>query len=324
MALRIISALSSMRLSSQRLGAPSNPQRAFERLSSGQSITQRPSDVAIISTLKRDTRLATVALTNASTGVSLVSVADKALSEISTLLGKMYSLADAGAKTSFLSIEERSAMQREYTEMASQIQEISTSTTFNGFNPLGSTSANVVFQVGIDDTSSSRLALSASGASLEELGLASTGSGELKHTLTNKESSRSAAELVAGALADIDTKRSAFAAMGDRLEVSIANLSSTRDGIAAAEAGIKEASEMDSVAEKSRSQIIQDAGEALLAQANQQPLSVARLLEGSSADSSNNKDSQIGGIQASTGAAQGPLQRDDGQFKQLFEELKKR
>jgi flagellin len=103
MALRIISALSSMRLSSQRLVAPSDTLRTSERLSSGQRITERPSDVAIISALKRDTRLATVALTNASTGVSLVSVADKALSEISTLLGKMYDLADAGSKTSFLS-----------------------------------------------------------------------------------------------------------------------------------------------------------------------------------------------------------------------------
>ncbi len=324
MALRIISAISSMRPASQQVGPSSNAQRAYERLSSGQRITDRPSDVAIISALRRDTRLATAALTNASQGVSLVSVADQALSEISALLGKMYDLADASASSTFLTIDERLQMQSEYAQMASQVNQIAASTTFNGFSPFGSISANVVFQVGMDGESSSTLAVKTTEADLEALGLQSAGSGDLKYTVTDREASSSLTKLVAGALADVETKRAAFSASADRLQVSIANLTSAREGIAAAQTGIEESTQMESAAEKSRAAIIQDATAGLLAQANQEPLSVARLLEGDLADKPQSKDFQVGGAQQPVGLEQTQLQKSNEPSNKLLEELKKR
>lgn len=324
MALRIISAISLMRPASQQLGSSSNSQRTFERLSSDQRVADRPSDVAIISALRRDTRLATAALANASQGVSLVSVADQALNEISELLGRMYKLADASASSTFLTIDERSRMQTEYAQMASQVNEIAASTTFNGFNPFGSISANVVFQVGMDGESSSSLAVKNTEADLEALGLQSAGSGDLKYTVTGREEAGSLAKLVAGAMADVETKRAAFLASGDRLQVSIANLTSAREGIEAAQAGIEESTQMASAAEKSRAAIIQDATAGLLAQANQEPPSVARLLEGDSSDKSGSKDFQIGGAQQPAGLEQTQLQKDNEPSNKLLEELKKR
>jgi flagellin len=322
MPLRIVSALSSMRLSSQQLGAPLNQQRTFERLSSGQRITGNPADVAISTALRRDIRVATVALTNASVGVAMTSIADDALSEISSLLGRMYDLASYSASTTILSNEDRSVLQREFSAVAGQIQEIANTTTYNGINLL-SANSNIVIQVGIDASASSGITFSGIQGSLEAIGLANSATGALSYSVNTQAASRSAEAMVRAAIDEIENRRSVFTSMEDRLQVSIANLSSAREGISAAENGIKEAGD---TAEKTRSDIIKDAGASLLAQANQQPLSVAKLLEGSSSGESNSKDSFAISAPASAGLSSGgTLSKDsDSQvLAKLREDLKK-
>jgi flagellin len=311
-----------MRLSSQQLGTSLNPQRTFERLSSGQRVGSNPADVAISTALRRDIRVATVALTNASVGVTMTSIADGALSEISSLLGKMYDLASYSASTTILTVDDRSVLQREFSAVAGQIQEIASSTKYNGINLL-STSSNIVIQVGIDGSASSGLTFSMTQGNLEAIGLADSATGALSYSVNTQAASRSAEAMVRAAIDEIENRRSVFTSMEDRLQVSIANLSSTREGITAAENGIKEAGE---TAEKARSDIIKDAGASLLAQANQQPLSVAKLLEGSSSGESSSKDTFAISAPSPAGLAGGSTlskDTDPQALTKLREDLKK-
>lgn len=324
MALRIISALSSMRLPSQQLGAPSSPQRTYERLSSGQQVGNNPVDVAISTSLRRDIRVATVALTNASMGVTLTSIADDALSEISTLLEKMYDLADKSASETILTNEERALIQSEYTAIAGQIQSIAKDTTYNGINLLSGNS-NIVLQVGMDGSSSSGLTLATAQGNLETLGLANSATGTLTYSVNSQAASRSAQAMVQAAMNEIENRRSVFTSMEDRLQVSIANLTSARESLAAAEGGIREASQFEATAEKTRSEIIKDAGSALLGQANQTPLSVAALL-----DLDTSRDSKSKETSAITSASLPRLDnssfqkdRDPSALAKLREEIKK-
>jgi flagellin len=324
MALRIISALSSMRLPSQQLGAPSSLQRTYERLSTGQRVGNNPADVAISTSLRRDIRVATVALTNASMGVTLTNIADDALSEISALLGRMYELADKSASETILTNEERTLIQSEYTAIAGQIQSIAKDTSYNGINLLSGNS-NIVLQVGLDGSSTSGLTLATAQGNLETLGLANSATGALTYSVNTQAASRSAQAMVQAAINEIENRRSVFTSMEDRLQVSIANLTSAREGLAAAEGGIREAAQFEATAEKTRSEIIKDAGAALLAQANQQPLTAAALLDvDSSRESKSKETSAIASTSASrldSGAFQ--RDRDPSALIKLREELKK-
>lgn len=291
MALRIFANLTSMRLPSQKIGVAASSQRPFDRLSSGQQITDRPADVAISAALRRDIRIATTALSNATTGVSLVSVADSAFKEIDTLLGRMYDLADASASSRFMTIDERSFLGQEFSAIAAQIDNVAQTTQFNGINLL-SNGTNVVMQVGTDGMASSQVVFSGSQGALKDLGLANALSGALAYSLNSVEAAKTAREQVAAAIDEITTRRASFTAVEDRLQVSIANLSSARENISAAENGIKSLDQFEATGNKARAEILKDAASAVLAQANQDPLSVAKLLEGASPQDSNRRDIQ--------------------------------
>lgn len=320
MALRIFANLTSMRLPSQQVGVAPSSQRPFDRLSSGQRITDRPADVAISSALRKDIRIATTALTNATTGVSLVSVADSALKEISTLLGRMYDLADASASSRFVTIDERSVLGKEFSAIAAQIDNVAQTTQFNGINLL-SNGTNVVMQVGIDGTASSQITFSGSQGALKDLGLANALSGALAYSLNSVEAAKTAREQVAAALDEITTRRASFTAVEDRLQVSIANLSSARENISAAENGIKGLDQFEAAGNKARADIVKDAASAVLAQANQDPLSVAKLLEGSSPQDFKPQDGpSIQKIEASGSIG---LQKDTSLAESIKEKLSK-
>jgi flagellin len=243
----------------------------------------------------------------------MTSIADSALNEISSLLGKMYDLASYSASTTILSNEDRAVLQREFSAVAGQIQDIANTTTYNGINLL-SANSNVVIQVGIDASASSAITFSGTQGSLEAIGLADVATGALSYSVNSQAASRSAEAMVRAAIEEIENRRSVFTSMEDRLQVSIANLSSMREGISAAENGLKEAGES---AVQARSDIIQDAGTSLLAQANQQPLSVAKLLEGSSSGDSSDKDSFATSAPAPTGLDSGGVLSKDSDVQVL-------
>jgi flagellin len=328
MTLRIFPSLTPLRLTPGAPGLGSSLQRPVGQLSSGigvAGINDRPADVAIRSALRRDVRIASVAMTNASTGVSMVSLGDSALAETSALLGRMADIAQQSIDEALTS-SQRAALQTEFTQIGSQIQNISRTTSFNGVNLL-SGGSNVVLQVGLGNGANDSLALSGVQATLQAMGLSNSTSDALVYSINATDSTdavkaaRTALDAVYAAIGQVDQSRASFQAAEGRLEGSIRDLSVARENIAAAESGIGEFGAMKREGEEARKNIIQDAASALLAQGNQQPALVTQLLDPGVSDSGDKQG--VSGVSSTRLGGGQPLQRDISQTDLLRTDLRK-
>ena len=272
----------------RRLGtSTSQLQKSFERLSSGLRIVRASDDAAglsIADALRADQRVASVAIRNANDGVSLVSIADGALSEIGNVLARMAELSEQSANGIFAS-SQRSALQSEFTALASEIERIAVTTVFNGLNLL-SGGAQVDLQIGFDSRSTSQIGFSGVQGTLAALGLATTGSSQLSYSLnasttaTGQAAAKSALDAVKAAISSLTVNRGTLGAAESRLNVTITNLQVARENFAAAESQIRDVDVAAEAANLTRLNILQQAGAAVLAQANQQPALALALLNG--------------------------------------------
>jgi flagellin len=286
MPISINSNLSSAR--TQRiLGATSeNLNKVFEKLSSGQRINRASDDaagLAIASSLKNNSRIATVAMRNAQDGISTVIVADGALNSMGNILGRLAELATQAANGSY-SITQRSALQAEFEVLGSELERIAVTTEFNGVMLL-SGSQSIAFQVGFDGASTSQILLDQNGgATLQRLGLAEAGTSALSFSLSGtgraeaQEAAKSALAAVNGALTSLNTLRGTLGTVENRLTSAITSLQTSRENIQSAEARITDADVAVEAAELTRINILQQAGSAVLAQANQLPQLAVQLI----------------------------------------------
>ncbi|OVE80163.1 hypothetical protein BVY02_01075 [bacterium J17] len=260
-------------------------QKTFERLSSGLRIVRAADDAAglsIADSLKADGRIAAVAIRNANDGVSLITIADGALSQMSNVLVRMSELAEQSANGIFSPLQ-RSALDAEFRALGSEIQRISETTQFNGLNLL-SGGAEIGLQVGFDSNAESRISYSGVDGTLAAIGLASAGSPQLifslngTDALTGQTASLSALDAVRAAIGSLVANRGVLGAAESRLQVSINNLQVARENFAAAESQIRDVDVASEAAELTRLNILQQAGAAVLAQANQQPALALSLL----------------------------------------------
>jgi flagellin len=260
-------------------------QTAYERLSSGQRINRAKDDaagLAIAESLKADSRIATVAIRNANDGVSIVAITDGAIGEITNILSRLAELAQQSANGVF-STGQRSALQLEFTALMSEIERIALTTEFNGVKLL-SGGAGVTFQVGFDGSSMSQITYSGVQATLSALGL--SGPNSSVHTysvnansdLEAQSAARLALDAINDAIVSVTRNRGTLGAAESRLEISIANLQTARENFTAAESRIRDADVALEAAELTRLSILQQAGTAILAQANQQPQLALQLL----------------------------------------------
>src|SRR5262249_43319 len=152
----------------------------YERLSSGQRINKAADDaagLAIADSLKANQRVATVAIRNASDGISTIAIADSALGEIGNVLSRLAELAEQSANRTY-STTQRSALNNEFVALGSEIERIAVTTDFNGVKLL-SGSSSVTLQVGFDSTSVSQISYNGVQGTLASLGLAGTNSSAL-------------------------------------------------------------------------------------------------------------------------------------------------
>lgn len=260
-------------------------QTAYERLSSGLRIN-RPMDdaagLAIAESLKADARVANVAIRNASDGISVVTITDGAIAEITNILSRLAELAEQSANGVFTN-GQRSALQLEFSALTSEVQRIAETTEFNGLALL-SGGGSVTFQVGFDGSSNSRISYSGVQATLEALGLAAAGSASHMYSIigTTSEASQSASRLaldaIGAAITSVTRNRGTLGAAESRLDTAIGNLRVARENFIAAESRIRDADVAAEAAELTRLTILQQAGTAILAQANQQPQLALQLL----------------------------------------------
>lgn len=258
---------------------------AFERLSSGMRINRAMDDaagLAIAESLKADARIASVAMRNANDGISIVAITDGAIGQITNVLSRLAELAEQSANGVF-STGQRSALQLEFTALTSEIERIAMTTQFNGLKLL-SGGASVVFQVGFDGSSMSQVAYSGVAANLEAIGL---GNANAVHLFSinggsveeAQSASRAALDAVNAAIVSVTRNRGTLGAAESRLDTTIRNLMVARENFTAAESRIRDVDVAEEAAVLARLSILQQAGTAILAQANMQPQLALQLLQ---------------------------------------------
>ncbi len=259
---------------------------AYERLSSGLRINRARDDaagLAIAEALKADSRVAGVAIRNASDGVSVISIADQAIGQIASVLTRLAELSEQSANGVFANTQ-RSALSGEFVALTQEIERIALTTTFNGLRLL-SGGGEVVFQVGFDGSSLSQVTYSGVQATLEALGLARAGTSTMIYSILgatdilSQSASRQALDAINLAITSVNRNRGALGAAESRLEVTIRNLQVARENFQAAESRIRDVDVASEAAELTRLNILQQAGAAVLAQANAQPQLAIQLLQ---------------------------------------------
>jgi flagellin len=261
---------------------------AMQRLSSGLRVNSAKDDAAGLAIAERmhtQVRGMNVAIRNANDGISMAQVGEGALGKISDMLQRMRELAVQAANGTNTSAD-RDSLNNEYLQLAEEAKRTLAGTTFNGLAVLASTSA-MTFQVGANNSTTldqitvssidwaSTTALTAALGTA--VGTAPTGTAAIAGT--DGTSATAAISGIDAAINAVNSQRAVFGAVQNRFESVIANLSVAAENQAAARSRIMDADYAAETANLSRAQILQQAGNAMVAQANQLPAQVLSLLQ---------------------------------------------
>jgi flagellin len=255
--------------------------QSVERLSSGLRVNSAKDDaagLAISMKLTSQVRSLNQAIRNAQDGISVVQTAEGGMNEIHNILTRMRELAQQ-ASTGTLADGDRTALNNEFSDLKSEITRISDTTEFNGLSLLNGTlsGSGVSLQVGINNTSNDRIAVS--GTTFYDIDASSIGL-----TTTNVSSIDTAANaqsmlsIVDSAISLVSTRRGNLGGVQNRLGSTIANLGTAAENLASANARIIDADFAVETANLTKSQIILQAGIAVLGQANTMPQYALSLL----------------------------------------------
>jgi len=255
----------------------------FSKLSSGRRITRAADDaagLAIAETLRAQSRIAGQAVRNTNDGISTIAIAEGALGEVANILTRLAELASQSA-TGTVSTTQRSLMSNEFVALSSEIERIAVVTEFNGTKLLSGTSA-ITIQVGTGSDASSQIGFTNQLATLQGIGL--IGSGGLLYSINGTTdalaitAARVALDAVYGAIYSVGASRGILGGIESRLSTAIVNLGVTRENLVAAESRIRDVDVAEEAANLTRLSILQQAGAAVLAQANQLPTLALQLL----------------------------------------------
>ena len=249
------------------------------RLSSGMRINTASDDSAglgISENLKSDLRSLGQAQRNANDGISMTQVAEGSMNEMSGIVTRMRELAVQSANGS-LGGTERGYIQTEFKELRNEINRISAVTEFNGQKLVdGSASTGLAFQIGMHNSANDRIALSITKLTTSTLGSASLHIASA--TLSTVTGSRDALAVFDKAIDQLSTARSKVGAVQNRMQVCISNLAVGQENLAAANSRIRDVDVASESAALTKSQILSQAGLAVLGQANQLPQAALSLL----------------------------------------------
>ena len=265
----------------RQLGITSSAQaKSTEKLSSGYRINRAADDaagLAISEKMRSQVRGLDRASTNAQDGISAVQTAEGALNEVHSILQRMNELATQAANDTNTTID-RTSIKDEINELASEIDRISSTTQFNTMNLLDGSFSGKNLQVGA--LSGQRIELKISSMSTTGLSLAtSKGSYDVeKLKVSSFEQAGKTMSAVQKALDYVSTQRSKLGATQNRLEHTIANLDTTSENTSAAESRIRDTDMAKEMVTYSKNNILQQAGQSMLAQANQSTQGVLSIL----------------------------------------------
>ena len=263
--------LSAMNTNRQMSLVTSSLQKSTEKLSSGYRINRAGDDAAGLSIsekMRSQIRGLNKAATNAQDGISLIQVAEGALNETHSILQRMNELATQAANDTNVTTD-RNAIKAEINQLVSEIDRIQSTTQFNTKNLLDGNFKNKSLQVG--SLSGQVIAINISSMSAASIGVNSL-------DVTSNSSAGAAMKSIQDAITSVSDQRSTLGAIQNRLEHTINNLNTTSENTSAAESRIRDTDMASEMVEYSKNNILQQAGQSMLAQANQQNQGVLSLL----------------------------------------------
>jgi flagellin len=265
--------------------------KSLEKLSSGLRINRAADDAAGLSIsegLRAQINGLGVASRNAQDGVSVIQTAEGALTEVHSILQRMRDLAVQGANDSN-NAESRAAIKNEADQLGAELSRISESTNFNGVNlfqagtAVGGGPASLTFQVGADGDASSKVSVAMLDLGAAISGVATLTDGTLAtaaagFVVTDNTTAQTTIENLDAAIANVSKGRSELGANQNRFESAINSLAVSKENLTAAESRIRDTDMAAEMVNYTRSNILSQAGTAMLAQANQSNQGVLQLL----------------------------------------------
>jgi len=245
--------------------------KSTEKLSSGYKINRAADDaagLAISEKMRRQIRGLTQASSNAQDGVSMVQTAEGALNEVHDMLQRMNELAMKAANGTNQT-EDRTYINSEFSKLQEEITRTANDTTFNELNLLKST-RNVTLQVGTE--ASHTITVNFKGMNASSIGVGSA------VNVTTATKATTALSNIQSAIKSVSSLRADLGAFQNRLEHTINNLNNVVENTTSAESQIRDTDMASEMVKYSNNNILSQAGQAMLAQANQSNQGVLSLL----------------------------------------------
>ena len=261
---------------------------SMQRLSSGMRVNSAKDDaagLAIAERMNSQVRGMNVAARNANDGISMAQTAESALGKVADALQRMRELAVQAANATN-SGGDKDSLDKEFGELAKEVQRVLGGTSFNGKHMLGAEAGTLSFQIGANTGSNDVLEvittdLTADSTITGVAGTDNTGAGRaVIDSSANAAQMRTVMDNIDTALGNISGQRATMGASQSRFESVISNLQASVESQTAARSRIMDADFAAETASLSRAQILQQAGNAMVAQANQLPQQVLKLLQG--------------------------------------------
>jgi flagellin len=269
-----VASLTAQRNLSSTQGALST---SLQRLSSGLRVNSAKDDAAGMFSIERmtaDIRGLNQAVRNAQDGISLAQTGEGSMSQIQSALQRIREIA---VQSSNATVEDRTGLQAEVDQLTQEISRIVTTTEFNGSLLLDGSTTSLVFQIGADGAASNQITVTGidlTGVNAYDASLTATGTVDVS-------SAAAASAAIATVDADIDSvssNRATFGAVQNRFEAVVVNLTTYSENLSSARGRLQDADFAAETAMLTRAQILQQAGVAMLAQANTLPQTALALL----------------------------------------------
>ena len=253
---------------------------SMQRLSSGMRINSAKDDaagLAISERMNAQVRGMNVGIRNANDGISMSQTAEGALSKVGDSLQRMRELA-VQARNATNSSSDKDSLNKEFAQLQSEITRVLGGTSFNGAHMLGADATAMVFQVGANTTSDDTITVTSEDMTANTDITTVTGTSAVIDATATAGAIAAVIDNIDTAINTINDQRATFGATQSRFDAVIANLQQAVENQSAARSRIVDADFATETSSMSRAQILQQAGTAMVAQANQLPQGVLQLL----------------------------------------------
>lgn len=254
---------------------------SMQRLSSGLRVNSAKDDaagLAIAERMNAQVRGMNVAIRNANDGISMAQTAEGALSKVGDALQRMRELS-VQARNSTNSNSDKDSLNKEFKQLSAEIGRVLNGTTFNG-QPILASTGTQTFQVGANTTVNDTIDITTVNLTVDASITAVTDALVVIDSTADATAIATVMNSIDGALDLINDTRATYGASQSRFDSVIANLQTAVENQSAARSRIMDADFAAETAALSRAQILQQAGNAMVAQANQLPQQVLQLLKG--------------------------------------------